>query len=312
VDGLSSGEGLKYAVRDPISRVERDQKTGNALEHLIDPGITDKRLIALEPEFAQVLRQTARPGNTLSATLRSAWDGSQLATLTKNDPITATGAHVCIVGHITADELRVELTATDRANGFANRFLFTCVRRSKLLPLGGGVIRGAAELAQRIAKATDKARSLRALEMTPAAREIWQTVYPTLSEGHPGLLGAVTARAEAQCLRIALIYALMDEAQAIDRPHLLAALALWERTEASARYIFGSALGDPIADELLRALKVAGRTGLSRTEIRDLFKRHQSAERISSGLALLKRRNLATCQSKPSDGGRPTEVWQCV
>jgi hypothetical protein len=39
--------------------------------------------------------------------------------------------------HITADELRAELTATDSTNGFANRFIFMCARRSKSSSFGG-------------------------------------------------------------------------------------------------------------------------------------------------------------------------------
>jgi phage/plasmid primase-like uncharacterized protein len=311
--GLSSGEGLKYAVRDPIERAERDKKTGNTEIVQVDPGVADKRLLVIEAEFAQVLRQGARAGNTLSATIRSAWDTGRLATLTKNDPITATGAHICIVGHITADELRAELTATDSANGFANRFLFMAVRRSKVLPFGGGRIPEAvlAGLVGRIARAAAKARTLGAVDMTEAAREAWASVYPTLSEGHRGLFGAVTARAEAQCLRLALMYAMFDEAEAIDRPHLRAAIAVWERAEASARFIFGSALGDPVADEILRALRVAGGEGLTRTGIRDLFRRHQAAERIGAALELLARRNLARRETLATEG-RPSEVWRCA
>ena len=104
---------------------------------ITDQGVTDKRLFVVESEFASALRAAQRQGSTLSATIREAWDSGNLRTLTKNDPITATGAHICIVGHITADELRAELTATDSANGFANRFLFVAVKRSKLLPFGG-------------------------------------------------------------------------------------------------------------------------------------------------------------------------------
>ena len=40
------------------------------------------------------------------------------------------------------------------------------------------------------------------LKLDDAARKLWAQVYPTLSEGKPGLLGAITARAEAQVLRI--------------------------------------------------------------------------------------------------------------
>ena len=41
------------------------------------------------------------------------------------------------IGHITVEELRRNLTETETSNGFANRFLWCCVRRSKLLPEGG-------------------------------------------------------------------------------------------------------------------------------------------------------------------------------
>ena len=42
--------------------------------------------------------------------------------------------HLGVSAHITLDELRRTLTNTQAANGFANRFLWACARRSKLLP----------------------------------------------------------------------------------------------------------------------------------------------------------------------------------
>ncbi len=310
VHGLSSGEGLKYAVRDERREIQTDKKTGDTDEVLVDPGVTDKRLLVVEPEFSQVLRQGARAGNTLSATIRAAWDTGDLMTLTKNDPVKATGAHVSIIGHITIDELRAELTATESANGFANRFLPMCVKRSKVLPFGGEPLAqvGRNDLVSRIRKAADHARELKSVEMTASARTVWERVYPTLSEGYSGLLGAVTARAEAQCLRLALAYALADGAREIDSPHLLAALAVWDRCAESARYIFGSALGDGVADEILRALRAAGAQGLTRTEISGLFRRHETAERIGAALQLLHRKGLASCRLHAASG-RPAEIW---
>src|SRR5262249_43844809 len=132
-------EGLVWHVRDPIPKRERVKsgKTVSYQEVEADPGIADKRLCIVEPEFANVLKQAERTGNTLSAMLRQAWDSGDLGTLTKNSPARATGAHVSLVGHITADELRRYLTATEQANGFANRHLWICVKRSKELPEGG-------------------------------------------------------------------------------------------------------------------------------------------------------------------------------
>ena len=83
-----------------------------------------------------------------------------------------------------------------------------------------------------------------------SARPLWVERYPSLSEGAPGLLGAVTSRSEAQVLRLACVYALMDSSVAIELEHLKAALAVWDYAEASARYIFGDATGDPVADSI--------------------------------------------------------------
>ena len=51
----------------------------------------------------------------------------------------ATSPHVSVLGHITKPEFLRELTETAQANGFANRFPFFCVRRSKELPHGGAL-----------------------------------------------------------------------------------------------------------------------------------------------------------------------------
>ena len=118
----------------------------------------------------------------------------------------------------------------------------------------------------------------------------------------------VTARAEAQTVRLALLYALLDGKGEIDAPHLQAALAVWEYCEASAAHIFGNALGDPVADEILRALQQACNDGMTRTAISNLFGRHKSGDRLGAALALLTTRGRARMEMKES-GGRPVETW---
>lgn len=313
VSGLSSGEGLKWQVRDPRTEMVKNKRSGDATEEVVDEGVADKRLLVIEPEFAGVTRVVARQGNTLSSTVRSAWDTGNLATLTKHDPITATGAHISIIGHVTVDELRAELTQTDTANGFANRFLFLCVRRSKCLPFGG---EGLPEdvlnaFAQQLDRAACLARAVGRVTMAADARNRWARVYPRVSEGAQGLFGAATARAEAQVVRLAMLYALLDEKAQIDTPHLLAALAVWEYASSSAGFVFGSSLGDLVADEILRAVRSAGQDGMTRTQIRDLFQRNCSVARIGAALDLLVRRNLVKRRTQET-GGRPSEVWESV
>jgi hypothetical protein len=302
-NGLSSGEGLVWAIRDPI--MEIDRKTGEPME--ADPGVRDKRLLVVESEFANVLRQTERSGNTLSATLRDAWDGIDLRTLTKNNAARASRPHVTVVGHITAEEIRRYLTTTEAGNGFANRFLFVCVRRARLLPFGGGRVewRG---IPARVAAAIQRAREVGEVSWTEDARAVWRDAYPDLSNGEPGMLGAVTARMEAQALRLALIYALLDGADAIAGPHLRAALAVVAYCRASARHVFGDATGDPVADTIADALQAAP-AGLTRTEIHALFGRNATAHAIERALAALKARGMAESSTTPT-GGRPTETWR--
>jgi hypothetical protein len=130
--GISSGEGILWAIRDPIYGMKKGEET------LLDPGIADKRLLLDEREYQQALTVMTRPGNTVSRIIRDAWDGrDHIESLTKNSPARVTNPMISIVSHITVEELRESLDRTAMANGYANRFLFACVRRGQLLPHGG-------------------------------------------------------------------------------------------------------------------------------------------------------------------------------
>jgi hypothetical protein len=133
--GLSSGRGFIDPIRDEVQRWNAKEQQFE----IIDPGVTDKRLMVVEAEFAGALTAMERPGNTLSVMVRKAWDGHKLATMTRHSPIKVTAPHVSIIGHSTQDDIRAGLTRTDAANGFANRFVFACIKRSKTLPHGGNL-----------------------------------------------------------------------------------------------------------------------------------------------------------------------------
>ena len=304
--GMASGEGLIWHVRDAGAMPLRPAE--------VDPGVEDKRLLVMEPEFALVLRVLAREGNTLSAVVRNAWDGKPLQTMSKNSPVRASGSHISIVGHISADELLRYINATELANGFLNRFTLVAVRRAKLLP-DGGDLRAVdwRRLRERLATAVEAARRTGELTFTPAAREHWTEVYPQLSVEVSGLYGAVIARAEAHVLRYSLIYALLDGAAEVDRSHLDAALAVWSYAARSARWVFGDTLGDPVADDIWQAMASCPH-GLTREQIRDLFSRNKSAKVIAVALATLERagRVCRDVQLSGKDGGRPAEVYRPI
>lgn len=297
--GLSTGEGLIWAVRDP----------GSA--STLDPGALDKRLLMVEAEFASMLRVMGRDGNTLSPVIRQAWDSGNLRILTKNSPAQATDAHISIIGHITKDELLRYLERTETGNGFGNRFLWTCVQRSKCLPEGGQLEPAAlAPLIERLRQVVEFARMVGELKWDEEGRALWAAGYPKLSEGGLGLLGALTSRAEAQVSRLACLYALLDLSYVVKAVHLQAALALWDYCKASVYCIFGDRIGDPVADRILRALR-ATPDGFDRTDIRDLFQRNRKEWEIDQALELIQKNGLAKPVIKKT-GGRPEERWFVV
>jgi hypothetical protein len=296
VSGLSSGEGLIAEVRDPLDQTDTTAPA-------------DKRLLVLEPEFAQVMKVLAREGNTLSPVVRNSWDGKRLQSLVRNAPLRASAAHVGIVAHITKDELLRYLNATELANGFFNRFLVVAVRRSKLLPFGGTLADAELNrLKATLATALAHARNCGQLTFDAGARECYSTVYEQLSAPQPGLFGAATGRAEAHTIRLALIYALLDSSPTIGRPHLDAALALWRYARDSTRWVFGDSLGDPTADDIWALAKERDH-GISRTEVRDLFSRNKKAREIDRALAALVDAGRLQRRQSSDGNGRPAEIW---
>lgn len=307
--GLSSGEGLIYHVRDSREETKPVRRNGQTTYERVmtDGGVTDKRLLIIEPEFAVVLKRMAGEGNSLSGVIRQAWDSGNLSTLTKNAPLTATSAHVSVIAHITEEELQRYLSETERANGFGNRFLWFLVRRSKTLPAGDPIPdRRFEPLILKLRAATRFARNVTTVVRSSKAEQLWTDIYPDLSEGEPGLIGAILSRAEAQVLRLSVAYALLDSSNMILVQHLEAALALWKYAATSARRIFGDRLGAPLADIILSALRTRG--SLAETDVWSLVGRHHRAGELHAALEFLETSGRATKMRK-STGGRPSVIW---
>jgi hypothetical protein len=311
-EGLSSGEGLIWHVRDPISVLKSRRKKGETTyeDVMVDKGIDDKRLLVHESEFSATLRVTMREGNTLSPIMRKAWESGDMKTMTKHSPARTTGAHVSILAHVVKDEALRYLDRSEIAGGLGNRFIWACVKRSKCLPEGGTVSEADQErLASKLRAAVVFASGIGEMRRDENARALWCRVYPLLSEGRAGMAGALTARGEAQVLRLSCIYALLDHSAVVREEHLRAAFTLWDYCERSTEFVFGDAQGDPTADEILRMLRAAPE-GMTRTAIRDAFGRHGS-ERVDRALRLLQERGLAVPRMVRT-AGRSAESWHAV
>jgi hypothetical protein len=313
--GLSTGEGLLHRVRDGV---EADDETPTNVgpangrsRHGPDRGVSDKRLFVVEEEFAQALRAMQREGNTLSAVLRMVWDGKSLGTLTRHSASKATDPHISVLAQITPEELRRLLNRTELVNGLVNRFLIVCVRRDRLLPNGGNP--DPDRLAPLLARLQDSlvfGRQQNRLARDPAADRQWESVYERLTEGPPGVMGELTARAAPLVMRLAGVYAVLDRASVVRPEHLAAALAIWDYAERSAGYIFSGLSGDPVRDRLLEGLR-RNPNGMTRTEIRDFFSRSRPEAEITRALQALSDAGLVRSE-KLATAGRPAHRWYAI
>ena len=307
VGGLVSGEGLIFHVRDAIHEITQDSKTGDYKDICKDEGVKDKRLLVCESEFSAVLKVLKREGNTLSETIRQAWDSGDLNTLAKNSKTKATNAHISLIGHITTQELRKELDEVSYANGFGNRILWCLVKRSKYLPMGSQVPETEInELKVRLQKTIEFSKNIKDMRRDNIAEKAWEELYRELSEGKPGLSGVMASRAEAQVLRLSCIYALLDLSSIIRIEHLMAAISVWKYCFESCRYIFGDALGDPLADQIRESIREST-NGLTRSEIYNMFRRY-TLKQIEKSLTVLIENSLVKREIRKTKG-RPVEVW---
>ena len=297
---LSTGEGLAYHVRDESDEERERRQRQNPNEPIREKD--DKRLIVQDEEFASGLTCIKREGNTLSMGIRCFWDTGNYAPLTKNNPITVRGAHINIITHITMQELAVCLGDVQAVNGFGNRFLWICARRSKLVALPPRMPE--AELApiqRELWRLVAKAQKRGAMTLTASTKEIWEGIYPEISKEHSGLVGGIINRAESQTLRLALVYALLDGKGIIDESHLQAALAMWGYAQDSALYIFGDRAADPLEARVLALLEQGP---LSATDLSRAFSGHVSKERLQPILQQLEAQRRISI-TKQKNGGRP-------
>lgn len=280
VGGMATGEGLINTVKDPN---------------------VEKRALCVEEEFARTLIMGNRGNNILSQIIRESYDNGNIRTMTKK-PMIATGAHIGIIGHCTMEELTVRLSFLHRVSGFANRFLWFAVTRSKLLPHGGKLDHNKLQLLGiEVLDKLGDARDVGRMKRTDAAEKLWEKMYKEIAqETLYGEVGALTARSEAHLLRLSVAYALTDGKPVIDVPHLEAAWALMRYSVDTLIYIFG--FGDPAIDQLFTGIREAGARGLTFTQQSAIFSRNIPADRLDAMRAVLERQGYIETMQVPTEG----------
>lgn len=289
VSGLSSGEGI-------IAHCSREETKGVVLVQ--------------EAEFAGPLKNFSRQGNTLSTTLREGWDGKKLQIITRNDPVSAENVHLSVVGHITRNELQKELSQTEATNGLANRVIWIYAQRSKELPLGGRKTEISSEILEILKNAISFAKTERAYSFDAEAEGMWVEKYSQLSKDRSGFLGEVLSRAEAQVLRLSLIFAILDLSTDIKKCHLERALFIWDYSEWSANQVFEGVFSDRNQRKLFEALDKEP-NGLTREEVnKRVFSGNLSSQQIQNALNDLQEQGVLIQEIEMRDRGIRVERWR--
>lgn len=235
--GLSSREGL-------VSLFHDGYKNGK----LEVPAIQDKRLWVVESEFANVLHQGRREGNTLSAALRDCWDGVSLKPATKSNRLYASHPHLCLSGAISPSELLSLMRARELTNGFANRFLMIWAERERIVPFPQATPQDSVDaLAARILSVLEFVQAERVNErdhlpvsLTAQAQSSYSQLYrgELIDDSAGEHVTALLERRAPMLLRLAMIFALCDLQTRIDVQHIQAAMGWIRHGVESAKFVF--------------------------------------------------------------------------
>jgi hypothetical protein len=221
VNGIGSGEGLIELVADSESILDV-----NGVAQVI-PGAADKRRLLRLSELSTCFKHGRRENATLSEHLREAWDGEPMHVPNrKSNGLSASNYAISLVGDITPGWLdKLMGGGTEGFDGWANRFLWAKVKRSRFLEEGGNIDVLKPYL-NRLQSALSFAKTAGEVKKDDEAKVLWKKVYPALATSGDDV--PHTERVRPQVLRLALIYALADSSKVIRIEHLQAALGVWE------------------------------------------------------------------------------------
>ncbi|SHN24921.1 DUF3987 domain-containing protein [Streptomyces yunnanensis] len=324
---LNSGEGLISSVRDGMDEEEIARREENGQR--VDYGVDDKRLLVMSTEFATIMQKTH--GSTLGPVLRDAWDGKTLNNHS-TDALVATKPHITVMGHVTGQEFSDRQKPSEMAGGTWNRFAPIFVHKPHDISWPVEPEDWDTKLdhfADRLREAAFKAGGNDSVVTFSKEAELHyrRNVYPEFkdSDDDSPVMKQFTQRRLAHLVRVAGVYALMNEREEVSIGDLKAAKAFVDYMIESARFVLetyppsgsGSTAGGgrdrsknislPEDTEMLgHALKEAGESGLNRTHITTkVMKFRRSAAEIDGMIEKLK-----AVQKKRHNprGGRPLDV----
>lgn len=283
-----------------------------------------------EGELSNVFKLLSDGKQKAGETIRNAWDSKPVYNLVagKSDDgehksLLCKNPHISIIGSSTPALTKSTLPIGASTSGDGNRFIWCYTKRHQIIPRPpepiewhtviierGGYSVNLLEYLLDVVKHGKNGGKWRVVPLVQPAKKFWDALYLRM-ENDPAtdFLGGMTSRAAAHIRRIATILALMDNETAVRVDHLKAAVAIWEYSLDSARYIFTACTLDQA--KILRAAQDAGATGVTGTEVHKLFGNNKTAAWVN---AQLKELMAKECLGHQLDvkTGHPTNRYQFV
>jgi hypothetical protein len=243
-DGLASGEALV--------RILNEAKGSDAAKPVYG--------LIVEEEFERLLRRMRSSEgyqSTLDTYLRQVFDARMIQHITASKTLRVYPPYgVSILGNVTRETLRQNVTPDMARSGFANRFLWCPIEERDVDVSGAAPWRFNDEIARSLIDARAAWTGGQSIELDSDALELLND-YGSHLRGIAGMVGAMGARLHVIAARVALVHAALDRSMTIGRPLVERAIALTEYTRSGLRWSFRNDIGDEDANALYSAILAA-------------------------------------------------------
>ena len=210
-----------------------------------------EKLIQFASEFAvQVKKGKNDGGGPVIQALCDIWFGTAQGSVTKAGIVDLSGKHLSIVAASTPAWLHANLSEVDLAGGFANRFCYWLgladePRRIDIVkPIDVNALRRFGTVLMKLDKKLGSPASPIWLQMDPDAETVWiawkrANEQQAKENENSQIFSSLTARIREHTIRVAGIYALLDEQLVVSRTNMIRATRVGDYLLRSATYAFG-------------------------------------------------------------------------
>lgn len=281
--GVNSGEGLINSIRDRVTSIEKNEK-GKEREVTKDEGALSKIVLFLETEFSRLLKAGKRDGSTVTECYRNAWDGVPLEINTSQRSIRSTDYCVSLIAHITPKELRSLVSDIDSSNGYLNRFMFCLISGGEPKPFPESFDRVNFSFINEFSELLSFINSMDNGEVVLAdnAKDLYLEIYNEFYYRSEDKITELISRNTQHLLKMAMLYAIIDQSPVISNEHLKAAKALIDYSAASIQELFGNDILSKKESKVLKYLSTQeGKSTRGKIQS-DCFKNNSSKEELDS------------------------------